>query len=142
MTGCGMGRRRWWWLSWRGGGIWCTLAEGLSGINHGRGGRTEGEKHEGLSSGQGKSPAKMKGKKKRSWQPINVSVLFTYCLGLNLKSGGYGRNRRESSLKGKKTQKTPQAHVHNYQSSLSGGKPLSSNFDDSTDILRLFNVSL
>lgn len=104
MTGCGMGRQRRR-LSWRGGGIWCTLAEGLSGSNHGRGGRTEGEKHEGLSSGQGKSPAKMKGKKKkkRSWQPINVSVLFTYCLGLNLKSGEYGRNRRESSLKGKKT---------------------------------------
>lgn len=141
MTGCGMGRQRRR-LSWRGGGIWCTLAEGLSGSNHGRGGRTEGEKHEGLSSGQGKSPAKMKGKKKkkRSWQPINVSVLFTYCLGLNLKSGEYGRNRRESSLKGKKN--PPQAHVHNYQPSLSGGKPLSSNFDDSTDILRLFNVSL
>lgn len=73
MTGCGMG--------WSWGGIWCTLAVRLSGNNHGRGerdeereGGREGEKDEGLRSGHGKSPAKVKGKEFR--QRINVSVLF------------------------------------------------------------------
>lgn len=79
MTGCGMGRQRRR-LSWRGGGIWCTLAEGLSGSNHGRGGRTEGEKHEGLSSGQGKSPAKMKGKKKKKILATNKCVCVVHIL--------------------------------------------------------------
>lgn len=55
--------------------------------------RREGEKDEGPRSGEGKSPAKVKGKE--FWQRINVSVLFTYCLGLNLKSGEYRRNSRE-----------------------------------------------